>query len=196
MILVTTVTVELQCYLYISIYIGTGSCSNLPIATTLPPPPNTGTGDTTPPSNSTDNKPIIPTPTTSLRDEASEGNEASDTAISNNTADLTVGVVVPLILIFVVLTISITVSAAVLLRVCKARKAAIPTDTNIAYGVTYQESTSTEPLSNATYEYPEVIRSSSMVYNAAYPTNNLSARNPVFWADYQDASEAVSETST
>lgn len=187
----------LSLYSFISIYIGTGSCSNLPIATTLPPPPNTGTGDTTPLSNSTDNKPIMPTPTTSLRDEASEGNgSASDTAASNNTADLTVGVVVPLILIFVVLTISITVSVAVLLKVCKARKTAIQTDTNVAYGVTYQESTSTEPLSNATYEYPEVIRSSSMVYNAAYPTNNLSARNPVFWADYQDASEAVSETST
>ena len=203
---------KLSLHSFISIYnIGTSSCSNLPIATALPPPPpNTGSDGTTPPeqsqptdrvvshdippSNSTD-KPIVPTPTISSRDESIEGNgSASDT---NNTADLTVGVVVALILIVVLsLTVAIPISVVVLLKVCKARKSTIPTDTNIAYGVTHQELTSTEPLSNATYEYPEVIRPSSMVYNAAYPTNNCSARNPIFWADYQDANEAVSETST
>ena len=65
------------------------------------------------------------------------------------------------------------------------------------YGVTYQESTdSNRDLLNATYEHPEVSRSSSMVYKAAYQTNHCSTRHRCFRADYQDTSEAVSEIST
>ena len=134
---------------------------------------------------------------TSLSTEDSEGKDsASDTAPA-------IGAVVALILI-VVLIVTITIAVIALLKVYKVRNRAssIPTSTNLAYAVNQELTTTTtttnpRSLSN-TYEYPEMVRTPSMVYNAAYlTTNTCSARNPVFWADHQDASEEIiSETSS
>ena len=135
----TTVIINIMYVVHIS---GTSFCSNLPIATTLPPPPNTGTDHNLPPEQSTtidvavshvspsnsivNTKPIIPTPTASSSDDdRSEGNAGLVT--SDNTANLTItGAVVSLTLVTAILTIAITISAAVFLKVRKLEKLLLP----------------------------------------------------------------------
>ena len=151
-----------------------------------------------PQSNSTSKKPIVPTSTTSNENGSEVHGLPTETATSDETAANLI--IVSIILIIVILTIAITstVVVAVLLKACKAKKPAIPTTNNMAYGVaTYEESTdlNADFLNTTYYEYPEVYQS-SMVYNEVYRTNRYSARNRVFQMESHDASETVSENIT